>query len=341
MFSYHSRHSCCQYKRLSWLWTRMETRLARGVTNRWTLLLTLVKGNRSHLLSFCKSSRKTVTMRQRRFLLQNLLSLTRNTISESGPRWMKVATPLVTARVGQLVQNDISTCSVFSRSIARASETRFSQDLVATRLPSWTSQVSVCTCFHCDIHLLSGTIESWELLGDGPFLFPIDAQAKLGLIKDMAKSRIFIENKPGVYLRMYKDAKTGLMLINVADFDLLNDQALSPQHVDILRSLAPLPGNHTLRFTHVAIGLDVMDEYPDTDGHFRATTVSDTVDELVTSLLEIEKIAKCWSRLCVGDSQRRYIKRTSFSLIVVLSEILPAVLCEIIGESIRPRSPRF
>ena len=83
---------------------------------------------------------------------------------------------------------------------------------------------------------------------------------------------------------MYKDAKTGLMLINVAVFDLLNDQALTPQllrasqthvrpgrrqyhlrlaslggtnasgeHVDILRSLTRLPGNHTLRFTHVAI----------------------------------------------------------------------------------------
>ena len=98
---------------------------------------------------------------------------------------------------------------------------------------SWTSQVSVCTCFFTSerggVHHLSGTIESWELPGDGPFLFPIDAQAKLGLIKDMARSRIFIENKPGFYLRMYKDAKTGLMLINVADFDLLNDQALTPQ----------------------------------------------------------------------------------------------------------------
>ena len=51
-----------------------------------------------------------------------------------------------------------------------------------------------------DIQHLSGTIESWELPGDGPFLFPTDAQARLGLIKDMAKSRIFIENK---------DAKTG------------------------------------------------------------------------------------------------------------------------------------
>ena len=85
----------------------------------------------------------------------------------------------------------------------------------------------------------------------------------------------------------------------MADFDLLNDQALTPQllraskpsyalaatippptcltggtnaseeHVDILRSLTRLPGNHTLRFTHVAIGLDVMDEYPGTDGLFR------------------------------------------------------------------------
>ena len=133
-----------------------------------------------------------------------------------------------------------------------------------------------------DIHHLSGTVE----------LFPIDAQAKLGLTKDMARSRIFIENKPGFYLRMYKDAKTGLMLINVADFDLLNDQALTPQLyalaatippptcltggtnasgelVDILRSLTRLPGNHTLRFTHVATRLDVMDEYPGTDGLFR------------------------------------------------------------------------
>ena len=221
-------------------------------------------------------------------------------MSESGPRWMKVATPLVTARVGQLVQNDISTCSVFSRSIARAPETRFSQDLVATRL----LQLDVASFrLHLlslgDIHYLSGTIESWELPGDGPLLFPIYAQAKLGLIKDMARSRIFIENKPGFYLRMYKDAKTGLMLINVADFDLLNDQALTPQllraskplcalaatippptcltggtnasgeHVDVLRSLTRLPGNHTLRFTHVAIGLDVMDEYPGTDGLFR------------------------------------------------------------------------
>ena len=94
MFSYHSRHNCWQYKRLSWLWMRMETRLANGVINRWTLLLTLVKGNQIHLLFLCKSSRSrlltlcegsrrclvfvrsrsTVTMRKRRFMLQNLLS---------------------------------------------------------------------------------------------------------------------------------------------------------------------------------------------------------------------------------------------------------------------------
>ena len=41
----------------------METRLASGVTNRWTLLLTFVKGNRSHLLSLCKiSSSRLLTL---------------------------------------------------------------------------------------------------------------------------------------------------------------------------------------------------------------------------------------------------------------------------------------
>ena len=394
MFSYHSRHSCWQYKRLSWLWMRMEKRLANGVMNRWTHLLTLVKGNRIHLLSLCKSSRSrllticegrrrclvflrsrsTVTMRKRRFLLQNLLSLTRNTMSESGPRWMKVATSLVAARVGQLVQNDISTCLVFSRSIASAPETRFSGlggNTVAAVGRRKFPFVPAFTAERGNIHHLSGTIESWELPGDGPFLFPIDAQAKLGLIKDVARSRIFIENNFGFYLRMYKDAKTGLMLINVADFDLLNDQALTPQllraskpmyslaatippptcltggtnasgeHVDILRSLTRLPGNHTLRFTHVAIGLDVMDEKHGTDGFFRRYISERHCGRIRDFFLEIEKIAKCWSKLCVDDSQRRYIKRTSFSLIAVLSENLPALLCETIGEFIRPRSPRF
>ena len=186
MLSYHSRYSCWQHKRLSWLWMRMETRLASGVINRWTHLLTLVKGNRIHLLSLCKSnwsrlltpcessrrclvflrSRSTVTMRKRLFLLQNLLSLTRSTMSESGPRWMKVATPLVAARVGQLAQNDISTCLFCSRSIARAPETRFSLDLVAIRLPQLDvasfrlhlpSQLNVATSITCQALLSCGS----------------------------------------------------------------------------------------------------------------------------------------------------------------------------------------
>ena len=83
-----------------------------------------------------------------------------------------------------------------------------------------------------------------------------------------------------------------------------------------------------------------MDEYPESDGHFAATSVSDVIDELVTSLLEIKKTDRCWSRPCVGDSQRRHAGRTSFSLIVVLSETHPTAHNEIIGESIRPRSPK-
>ena len=132
----------------------METRLPNDVIHRWTHLLTLFKGNRIHSLSLCKSSishlltlcegkrrrlvslhsRLTATTRKRRILPLNLSLLTRNTMIEFGPRWMKVATPLVTVRIGQLVQNDILTCLVFSRSIARAPETRFSLDLVAIRL---------------------------------------------------------------------------------------------------------------------------------------------------------------------------------------------------------------
>ena len=195
-----------------------------------------------------------------------------------------------------------------------------------------------------DIHHLSGTTESWELPGDGPFLFPIDAQARLGLIKDMAKSRIFIENKPGFYLRIYKDAMTGLMLINMADFDLLNDQALTPQPLRASKPMYALPATIPPP-TSITGGL--LAESPSTSSArwrlcrglprcvsrtwqldstswtstpspmaiFAATSVSDIVDELVTSLLEIEKTARCWSRPCVGDLQRRHAGRTSFILL--------------------------
>ena len=120
-------------------------------------------------------------------------------MSVSAPRWMKVATPLVTTRVGQLVQNDISTCLVFSRSIARAPENKVFTGLGGNTVAAVGRRkfpfALAFTAERGDIHHLSGTIESWELLGDGPFLFPIDAQAKLGLIKGMAKNRIFIEKQ--------------------------------------------------------------------------------------------------------------------------------------------------
>ena len=129
-------------------------------------------------------------------------------MSESGPRWMKVATPLVTARVGQLVQNDISTCLVFQSEYREGTRNKAFTGLGGNTVAAVGRRkfpfALAFTAERGDIHHLSGTIESWELPGDGPFLFPIDAQAKLGLIKDMARSRIFIENKPGFYLRMYK-----------------------------------------------------------------------------------------------------------------------------------------
>ena len=170
---------------------------------------------------------------------------------------------------------------------------------------------------------------------------------------------------------MYKDAKTGLMLIKMADFDLLNDQALTRQllgaskpmyalaatippptcltggtnargeHVDILRSLTCLPGSHTLRFTHVAIGLDVMDENPGTDGLFRRYISERHRGRIRDFSLGDREDRQMLVKTLRRRFQRRYTKRTSFSLIVVLSEIMPAVFCETIAEFIRPRSPRI
>ena len=85
-------------------------------------------------------------------------------MSGPGPRWTKVATPLVTARVGQLVQNDISTCLVFSRSIARAAETRFFTGLGGNTVAAIERRkfpfALAFTAERGDIHHLSGTIES-------------------------------------------------------------------------------------------------------------------------------------------------------------------------------------
>ena len=159
---------------------------------------------------------------------------------------------------------------------------------------------------------------------------------------------------------MYKDAKTGLMLINVADFDLLNDQALTPQllrasktmyalaatippptcitggatangeHVDILRSLTRLPGKHTLRFTHVAIGLDVMDEFPDTDGHFRRC-----ISERHCGRTRDFSLGDREDRqMLVKTLRRRFqeeVHQTNIILIDCRAFRDPAVLCETIG----------
>ena len=293
----------------------METRLANGVINRWTHLLTLVKGNRSHLMSLCKISWSrflTLCEGSRRCLVFLRSRSTDGDYEETA--FFAAESYVIDQEHDERVWATLDEgCNAVCHSASWAARAERYFDMFGfqseyregTRNKVFTGLggntvaavgrrkfpfALAFTAKRGDIHHLSGTIESWELPGDGPFLFPIDAQAKSGLIKDMARSRIFIENKPGFYLRMYKDAKTGLMLTNVADFDLLNDQALTPQllraskpmyalaatiqpptcltggtnasgeHVDIPRSLTRLPGNHTFRFTHVAIGLDVMDE---------------------------------------------------------------------------------
>ena len=230
MFSYHSRHSCWQYKRLSWLWMRMETRLANGVVNRRTHLLTLVKGNRIHLLSLFKSSRSrllTLCEGSRRCLV-----FLRSRDDEETAFFAADSFVIDQEHDERVWATLDEGCNAACHSASWAARVERYFDMFGfqseyregTRKKVFTGlggntvaavgrrKFPFALAFIAergDIHYLLGTIESWELLGDGPFLFPIDAQAKLGLIKDMAKSRIFIENKPGFYLRMYKDAKTG------------------------------------------------------------------------------------------------------------------------------------
>ena len=101
-------------------------------------------------------------------------------MNESGPRWMKVATPLChsaswAARAKryfdmfgfQLEYGEGTGNKVFTglggNTIAAVGRRKFPFALAFTAERD-------------DIHHLSGTIESWELLGDGPFLFPIDGR---------------------------------------------------------------------------------------------------------------------------------------------------------------------
>ena len=161
------------------------------------------------------------------------------------------------------------------------------------------------------------------------------------------------------------------MLINLADFDLVNDQALTPQllraskpmyalpptitpptsitggatasgePVNILRSLAPMPVNPTLRFTHVAIGLDVMDEYPESDDHFRRYIserhCGGARDFSPGDREDHQVLVKTLRRRFPEEARRTDIILLDFA---VLSVTQPAVLYETIGESIRPHSPR-
>ena len=183
----------------------METRLANGVINRWTHLLTLVKG---------KSDSPSVSLQEQQ-------------VTSSDPLRGQSATPRVSAQ--QIDSDDEETAyfaaepfvtdqehderiwatldegcnaACHSASWAPRAERYFdmfgfqSEYREGTRNKVFTGLggntvaavgrrkfpfALAFTAERGDIHHLSGTIESWELPGDGPFLFPIDAQAKLGL----------------------------------------------------------------------------------------------------------------------------------------------------------------
>ena len=201
MFSYHSRYSCWQYKRLSWLWTRMETRLASGVINRWILLLTLVKGNRIHLLSLCKSSwsrlltlcgcsrrclvflrsRTTVTMRKRRFFAAESFVIEQEHDERIWATLDEGCNAACHSASWAARSERYFDMFGFQSEYREAPETRFSQDLVATRLPQLDvssfrlhllSQLNVATSITCQALLSHGSCLVMDLSCSRPMRRP-------------------------------------------------------------------------------------------------------------------------------------------------------------------------
>ena len=205
----------------------METRLANGVTNRWTHLLTdpcqgqsetptvslqeqqvtssdSLRGSRRCLVFL--RSRSTVTTRKRRFFAAESYVIDQEhderiwaTLDEGCNAACHSA---CWAACGERYFDMFGFQSEYREGTRNKVFTGLGGNTVAAVGRRKFPFALAFTAERGDIHHLSGTIESWELPGDGPFLFPIDAQAKLGLIKDMARSRIFIKNEPGFYLRM-------------------------------------------------------------------------------------------------------------------------------------------
>ena len=115
----------------------------------------------------------------------------------------------------------------------------------------------------------------------------------------------------------------------------------SGEHVDILRSLTRLAGNHTMRFMHVAIGLDVMDEYPGIDGLFRRY-----ISERHCGRIRDFSLGDREDRqMLVKTLRRRFteeVQETNIVLIDCRAFRDPASSAlRTIGDFIRPRSPRF
>ena len=131
-------------------------------------------------------------------------------------------------QLGSSCRTIISTLHWFTQSEYRAGHQKQGcfewRTLVAIRLPQLDvasfrlhlpSLLNVATSITCQALLSRGSCLVMDLSCSRSM-----RRTKLGLIKDMARSRVLIENKPGFCLRMMKDAKTGLMLINVACFFL-------------------------------------------------------------------------------------------------------------------------
>ena len=88
--------------------------------------------------------------------------------------------------------------------------------------------------------VLSGTLESHELnSGKTPLLISLCAQATLGLVKDMGAGTVSIKGHGE--LRIHRCSRTGLMMINLSEFQRYQQARKLPKSVRALRAEVIFP----------------------------------------------------------------------------------------------------
>ena len=71
---------------------------------------------------------------------------------------------------------------------------------------------------------VSGCLQSNEIPGTGPLLLSGDAQASLGMIKNMAECTCVLTSHPGLTLPLHKCSRSGLWMVDIGNFPSVGDR---------------------------------------------------------------------------------------------------------------------